>query len=181
MWTGVNNSGKAPPYVMNNVAMLFKLILCRMSRLFSRRSWLRPRQGTPGGSHPSLSPSLFPFIPPSSVSVSSGLASGLCSQVSFNLNPLFNSFHLFDFIHLSFSLNTYLSLWLSGVLPPSLYLSLSIAGSVCRSPVSVRPSIRPCMCLSVCLSVRQGRPTALEEDAATLTSCVAGGLESDPA
>ena len=79
----------------------------------------------------------------------------LFSSFFFVVILFFNSFLLCDFIHLlSFSLNSDLSLWRSGVLPPSLYLSLSIAGSVCRSPVSVRLSVYPSVHVSIRLSVR---------------------------
>ena len=124
-------------------------------KLQQTRSWLQPDQGTLGGRCSSLSLSLPSFIPPSSISLSSGLASGFCSQVSFYLNPLFLFISSFDFIHLlSSSLNADLSLWLSGVLPPSLYLSLSIAGF--RVSLScIRPSVCPSVRMSVCLSVRQ--------------------------
>lgn len=93
----------------------------------------------------SLSSSLLSFIHPSSISVSRGLASGLCSQVSFNLNPLLFISSLDLFFHLS-HLSVFLPLF--HTLPPSLDFSLSIAGSMCRSPVSVRPYF--------CQSVRQG-------------------------
>lgn len=137
------------------------------------RSWLQTYQGTLGGRCPSLSPPLLSFIPPSSII----LAWHLVSVLKFLFISILFSFFFRHFIFRFYSS----SLWLSGVLPPSLYLSLSIAGSVCRSPVSVRPSvrpsIRPCMCLSVCVCPSGGGwgwgPTACEEGLGTLTSCAA--------
>lgn len=93
----------------------------------------------------------------------------------FFLNPLFIICFIF-LISLVFVLC--LSLWLLGVLSPSLYLSLSLAGSVCRSHVSVRLSVRA----FVCLSFRQaGGPRHVRRVRGPLTSCVAGGPESVPA
>lgn len=121
-------------------------------------------QGTLGGGCNSLSPSLLSFIPPSSISLSSELASGFCPHICY-LIPLLDSFQLLILVIFP-PLNANLSLWQPGIIPPSLRLSLSIAGSVCRSPV--RPSFRPCTRRSE--SVRQlgGWEAGLEG----LTSCV---------
>lgn len=137
---------------------------------------------------PLLSRCVPPFLHPSTFSQSLFWPGIWFLFSSFILNPLFFIIHFisFDLIRL-LSVNADRSLWLSGVLPPSLYLSLSIAGSVCRSPVSVRLSVRACVCPSR-LSVRcfflyslvGWGPTACEEGAETLTSCVAGGPESVP-
>lgn len=138
--------------------MLFQPVrrrLCCKMCCSRRRAGCSLSKGTLREHSHLLPQSLLSSIPPSSISLSSGLASGLSSQVSLIL-VIFLFISSFDFLSLSLSLNL-LSL-LSGVLPPSLYLSLSIAGSVYRSPMSVRLYVHACVCLSVCLSVRPGGP-----------------------
>lgn len=127
-------------------------------------------QGTLGGGCNSLSLSLLSFIPPSSISLSSDLASGFCPHVCY-LIPFLDLFNLLILV-ISPPINANLSLWQRGMIPPSLYLSLSIAGSVCRSPV--RPSVCPsfCPCMRRSESVRQLGWGGWEAGLEGLTSCV---------
>lgn len=115
------------------------------------------------------SPSLPSFIPPSLISL---FWPGLWSVSFF--------FSSFDLNSSSFSLNSCLSL-ANGRTPPSVEFSLSFAGSVCRSLVSVCLSVYPSVHVSR-LSVHQagGGPTVVQEGSEPLTSCVVDGLETVP-
>lgn len=112
------------------------------------RKWLQPyqRHTKRMPSYP-LNPSFPLSIHPQSVCL---LAWNLVSVLKFLLILIIFFIHFVFRFYLSLlSLNACLSLWLSGILPPSLYLSLSIAGSMYRSPMSVCLSVHACVCLSV--------------------------------